>query len=299
MSIEKGLIKGIEPLVNARLKLPATLSYKDKTVCTQISNQPVEVDGPSFVGDIYNRIVENAQYGLARTARTGKPPSDQNWRWKPLITLTEGKSGKGHIGSEVPLERLIAILSKLAVFGLNGNWTNQMPVGSGLTEDQDGGRRIDLVHRCENGTYYLIELKTSGPRGSDTPLHAAVELLIYGLVYVFSRVHRKELNYDGSPELEILGEKARIVSLRVIAPQDFYKYSVNGKLEKYHLGWFEGLLNNGLHGLLRRPDVSLTSKLKMSFAFEEIEQNFVLPASDHGFLMRFEPKQVEWDAKVD
>jgi hypothetical protein len=216
MSIEKGLVKGVESLINSRLKLRPQLSYKDKTVCKDLSNQPVQLDGTALVREIYERIIENAQFGLMTSAGTGKPPSEENWRWQPRPTLTAGKSGKSHTGAEVPLERTIAILSTLAGFGFKEDWTNQMPVGSGLTRDRDGGRRIDLVHRSGNGTYYFIELKTSGPHGSDSPLHAAVEILIYGLVYIFSRIHKEELHYDGSQEPEILSENTKVLNLRVV-----------------------------------------------------------------------------------
>jgi hypothetical protein len=80
------------------------------------------------------------------------------------------------------------------------------------------------------------------------------------------------------------------------APEDFYKHSVKGNAEKYDLRWLETALNVGLQELLKKHDGSLNSKLKMSFAFEEISQNFIsrLPDHDHGFVMKFDPRPVQW-----
>ena len=295
-------MRGVEKVINTLLRLDQRLSYEDRTSCELLSNKPLkDFDGSAFVRRIYEQLEQNGRRRLEEFKRAGKPPSEENWRWEPRPTLTIGKTGKGHRGAEVPLERTIAILSAMRRFGLRNEWTNQMPVASALTSDRDGRRCIDLVHRCGAGTYDFIELKTSGPHDSDNPLHAAIEILVYGLIYVFSRAYRTQLNYPVSnvdpSKPNVLGDDTRMINLRVVAPADFYKFSTKGTLNRYDLEWFERALNHGLEAFLRTPtpapDLSALH-LGMTFGFEEIKQKFIDPVPDHGFVMSFEPRPVQW-----
>jgi hypothetical protein len=111
-----------------------------------------------------------------------------------------------------------------------------IPVASGVLPDtEEGGRRIDLARKCGPGWFEFVELKLG--KNCDTPLHAAIEILGYGLLYVFSRVYTEQLRYDSSNLLL----SAQHISLKVLAPAQ--SYSV-GSLED-----FETAINDGLCAL--------------------------------------------------
>lgn len=137
-----------------------------------------------------------------------------------------------------------------------------IPVASGvLPEVQEGGRRIDLARQCGVAWFEFVELKVGDH--CDTPLHAAVEIIGYGLIYLFSRKHWKELSYD----LRNVLLSADRVSLKVIAPAISYS---QGSLAR-----FESELNRGLTALVSSQD----SKLTMDFRFEQLPADFELEAA--------------------
>jgi hypothetical protein len=133
-----------------------------------------------------------------------------------------------------------------------------IPVASGVLPDVDeGGRRIDLACRCANGDYEFLELKLG--RHCDTPLHAAVELLGYGLIYLFSREHGNRLGYD--PLNPLL--TATRIRLRVVAPFESY---LPGSLFA-----FEVEVNRGLRDLV---SARFPGRLVMDFRFERLPADF-------------------------
>ena len=97
--------------------------------------------------------------------------------------------------------------------------------------------------------YALIELKTE----SDTPLYAAFEILLYGLIYLFSRCHMRELGYDMKDQ-RLLG--ADSIHLRVLASDQFYK-------EGPSLGWLERDLNDAIRWFAKTK----RNDLVMDFSF--------------------------------
>ena len=90
-------------------------------------------------------------------------------------------------------------------------WFNQCPVASGIVDPYaDRGRRVDLVH-SEGAKIRLIELKWGG----DTPVSALVQVLEYGLAYLFAWQRKSELNLEGR-------DRVRQVVLEVLGPRDFF-----------------------------------------------------------------------------
>jgi hypothetical protein len=277
------IIKGVVSLIDEQLRLDAGAAphYEKLESCQQLSDTEVEgFDGAGFVESIYERLDKNWKRGKG---------SAENWRWEPRPTLTKGKDNKGHRGAEVPFERTIAILSEMRHFGLENVWTNQMPVASKLTDELEGRRAIDLVHNCLNGTYDFIELKLPGDKNRETPLAAAMEVLIYGLLYVFSRINIKELDYDPVKK-KVLSEETKHINLLVVAPQKFYVDERRSDEQKYKLGWFQRELDSGLAEFLRNRHPNLG--LSMNFRFEAIDDHFLKPYSDHGFSLTFKPAPV-------
>jgi hypothetical protein len=89
------------------------------------------------------------------------------------------------------------------------------------------------VHNLAHGVWEFIELKVN----SDTPLYAAMEILQYGLLFLFSRHHQQELQYDTSKELL----QATQIHLKVLAPSRYYTSNRAGA--PYQLQWLEESLN--------------------------------------------------------
>jgi hypothetical protein len=123
-----------------------------------------------------------------------------------------------------------------------------VPTASGLTGPRaDRHRHIDLVRRDAPGVYTWYELKVA----SDTLLYAAMELLVRGLLYLFTRQHLAALGYDPSTK-ELL--RAHIIHQRVLAPRTFY----TGR----DLAWLAGALTTGLTQYLATvPDLTLALDL--------------------------------------
>ncbi len=203
-----------------------------------------------------------------------KSRSRQNWRLKP-IPLDENsgymKDPKWK-NSEVRLEREIvaACAGRLEL-------CNQMPVASGLlplpSKNADGKRRVssegrravDLIYRPEraNGPIEFLELKVLRSNGSrDNIRDAALELLGYGVLYLFSRKCRSDLGYDMATDgntYEVLD--APHIRLRVLAPQNYYAGQV---ITSFSVDAANRALNDYI-----RKDREL-DKLKMDIGFEQL-----------------------------
>ena len=234
---DSSILTGMQNIINEALGLKKErLKYKDKKRCQLWSKPPTpDFSGEELIQKILDQI--NANWD-GRKSRS----NNQNWRWKknPL------KKNRNNKSQEVFLERLI-------VGTTDDDWVNQVPVASGLTRSAGGRRAIDLVHRCGNNWYELIELKVD--EGGGTPLFAAMEILQYGVLYIFSRENAQSLGYKETNN-ELLGASG--IHLKVLAPAAYYK--------KYDLSWLEVRINNGLANFLEEPNRGF----KMDFKFESL-----------------------------
>ncbi len=183
-------------------------------------------------------------------SHSGRRPSRQNWRWfDPKSYIA-----KHNRSPEVSLER--ALIGACIEKGRR-DWSNQVPVASGLIGPLDGRRRaIDLVHQRSISAFDFVELKV----GSDNPLYAAVEIVLYGLIWLLSRRHRATLGYAGNPLIE-----ARDIHLSVLAPRSFYRNA--------DWTWLSGALDDSLCRVGRQND-----GLELRFGFEEFPPDFRWPA---------------------
>jgi len=223
--------------------------YANKAACLTLSDNPPDgLNGFELVERIFRRIEANWD----NSPRRGKPPSKENWRHEPS-TKKEAKR------LEVRLERAIVKLEEEA-------WANQVPTSSGLMGAHlDKTRNIDLVRDCDNGRYKFVELKVN----SNTPLFAAMEILGYGLIYLFSRLYR---NPSDKKMLD-----AKSIHLKVLAPYEYYYYITKTPVrhdEKYQLAWLEDLINDGLGTFLDGFGVS------MDFKFEAFPPDFPCRRTD-------------------
>lgn len=208
--------------------------YKHKEACLKhLRSRPVGFNANTLIEKLYARIEEDR-----RTRRLRLSPSQENWRWK----CCKGYTTKS---AEVKRERdMIDAHCKSLTEGQIPRWANQIPVASGLLDSfADKRLAVDLAHRCEvpehrsDICYALIELKIK----SNTPLYAMFEILLYGLLFVFSRSNRKDLRYDIVRQ-PLLGVDR--LHLRVLAPPSYYK--------PYKLDWLELDLNRAVSGFAHK-----------------------------------------------
>jgi hypothetical protein len=112
-----------------------------------------------------------------------------------------------------------------------------------VNSNNEKHRSIDLVHwsRKNKDWYEFIELKVEAKSGR-SPLFAAMEILQYGILYLFSRKHAKKMGYDVDQKPFL---KANGVHLQVLAPSEYYDQ------ERIHLGWLQDKINEGIRTYLR------------------------------------------------
>ncbi len=178
-------------------------------------------------------------------------PSEENWRFKKIPNIA-----KHNRSEEKKLEKAIVKLPSLP------DWVNQVPTSSGLIgSSSDKLRNIDLIHRLEGRVYEFIELKVE----SDTPMYAAFEIVVNGLIYLVSREFYTNQCIDSK---EIL--KARKVHLQTLAPQDYYS--------RYSLSWLEDELNKGLKTFASEK---FNNNFEIDFTFTSFPESFKWPRKDN------------------
>lgn len=140
----------------------------------------------------------------ARTRTEGRRPSDENWRWQRIPTLSEGNPSP-----EVGLERRL-------IRTAGDTWANAVPTASGLFDD--GGRKanVDLAHRFGAGIAF-VELKWA----SNHPVYAAFEIVGYAMAWAQARLRAEEMGYvTGGTLRPALGTD--VTRWCVLAPASFY-----------------------------------------------------------------------------
>ena len=200
------ILKGIDDLVDDWLDVEPIGKppyYRHKSTAIELSRRTTRIrDARPFLDACYSRIHQN-RLDAADSVNTG--PSKENWRWKRHLDLAPE-----NVSPELRLERAI-------VASCGESWSNQMPVASGLAGPATDKRAaVDLVYRKDPITYSLIELKID----SNNPLFAAIEILIYGLLFVWSRANQDSLGYDIKDQ-PVLG--ASYITLVVLAPESFFE----------------------------------------------------------------------------
>ena len=243
--------------------------FKHKKSCLITRETPATFDANRVVSRIYEQLVANLKNPDNRFYSKG--PSKENWRFEKILNIAKHNSSK-----EKTLEKTIVKLPSLP------DWVNQVPTSSGLiTSRSDGQRSIDLVHRLGKGAYEFIELKV----GSDTPMSAAFQIVIYGLIYLMSRkFYTKKYNKRNIKVIdskEIL--KARKVHLQTLAPQDYYSGC--------SLSWLENELNRGLKTLVSGK----FNNIEIDFTFTSFPESFVWPCKDNELVDALNKRSpVEW-----
>jgi hypothetical protein len=169
----------------------------------------------------------------------------ENWRAAKKLKMADHNSG------EKKLEKRIAKVP---------GWWNQVPTCSGVYSSKENRKRsVDLVH-VEGRTLELVELKfkLDPKRSYDTPLWAAFEVLIYGLLYRFSHTNRETLRYTQEKNPLVFTDYER-VALKVLAPIEYYDAADDEGVRRLENG-----LNAGLAALPVAP-------YQLTFGFESFD----------------------------
>ena len=169
---------------------------------------PTLFDGTCGTADIVE-ILDRMQANFPRPSSNSR----QLWRLRRVTDVAGQNRSR-----ETLLEKAVAML---AGNGHMPGWFNQCPAASGIGDAARYRRRsVDLVHwRAADGRLSLVELKWD----SDTPSEAVRQILRYGAVYLFCRMHRDRL-----PVAERRAMSAAHVALRVAAPCRYYDYADDG-----------------------------------------------------------------------
>ena len=223
--------------VNPRGKPP---HYRHREAANELTRREAPITGTAaFLEASYAQIHANWLTAIDAGCTN---PSKENWRWKRHLDL-----GSDNRSPELMLERAI-------VNACGGNWSNQMPTASGLVGSATDKRSaVDLVLREDPTSYSLIELKVD----SDTPLFAAIEILKYGLLFVWSRNSQETLGYV-TEQQPILA--ADTVTLATLAPPEYYG--------QFDLTNVAAALNNGVVEFGNRYG------LRLSFDFYQLGVEF-------------------------
>lgn len=216
--------------------------YQSDNPMKLIQQCPPDRSATELSQNIHRKIADNFRNAKRRST------SKQLWRWKQNIG---GKLGVGEVG----LER--------SIIGLNSNskdWVNQVPVASGLCgSNADRKRSIDLVRKRGDCEFDFIELKLD----DKNPLFAAMEILCYGVLYLFCRRNNKDIPFAPGSQLR----DAKIVHLCVLAPAKFYPAD-----ERESLAKFETLLSRGVKEFAK-------DEVEMDFRFDQFPNRFHWPTS--------------------
>lgn len=237
------ILKGIGNLVDDWLEISPKGKppyYRHRSAALDLSIGKAPITGTrEFLEASYARIHSNRL--AAVNARYSKP-SQENWRRKCHLDLSPGNNSP-----ELNLERSI-------VKNGGDRWSNQMPTASGLVGPATDKRAaVDLVYRENSTAYSLIELKVN----SDNPLFAAVEILMHGLLFVWSKNNQSELCYDQKHQPLLAADK---ITLAVLAPPAYYS--------DFNLEMLGAALNRGLLGFGEQYSINL------SFAFCELGTHY-------------------------
>jgi hypothetical protein len=175
--------------------------------------------------------------------------SRQNWRFTKQRIFDDA-----NLSPEKVLEKKISRLT-------NQQWVNQVRAASGFYGSGGRKRSIDLVFESADSTFVFYELKVSPESGA--AFNAAIELLGYGLLYIYSRT-RLAATYK---ECRLM--KARTVHLRVLGTWNYYSKQTSKRTAP------STQLEDAISLNLSRFASAHLPVCKMDFGFYTFPQEFV------------------------
>jgi hypothetical protein len=249
------ILEGVDELIDSAFRLrPAAQRPRYYTKTALIEAMPLSDESAlTLIETIRERIQRRWDYAEQHSE------SKENFRFTKNAWISPRNTSE-----EKRYEKALVKLQE-SEWPDTTNWANQVPVASGLTgANCDKGRRIDFVHRCADRVYEFIELKI-GER-SDTPLYAAMEILNYGILYMFYRQADCLAEYRRVHEQENM-LAADAIHLMVAAPSSQSWKHLEVGTTRVDLSWLEPRLNAGLSRFIEKSGY----KFKMDFQFVNLE----------------------------
>ena len=238
--MKSGILTGVNEIIDTILGVTSigktSPHYRHKEACDQLHRSPPQnFAAVDLLEKVYAKIESNWKARLYK-----KHPSKKNWRFQQNKNID-----KGNNSVEIQLQRAIVSLNP-NMWPDATNWANHVPTASGLWDHKcDKHRAIDLVHVHLGQNRYdaveFIELKVD--RKSGHPVYAAIEVLLYGILYIFSRRHLEEFGYDGTKQPLL---QAKTIHLVVLAPCEYY--------EGYQFEWLEMEITDGLKRFFQKSE---------------------------------------------
>ncbi|QOY88000.1 hypothetical protein [Paludibaculum fermentans] len=268
--VNKGIVTALDQVIDDFFGLsPINLSYANRSAYGKLCREKPQLDGAELVRRLLSRISENR----SALTQAGTPVrGGQMWRFKKNLKLDPGNGSL-----EVRIERAIARL-------MDSDWVNQVPLSSGLTDGHEAKRSIDLVHRHSDTEYDFIELKALSPGrrcgGNQTPLFAAMEILQYGLIFLYCR-ENQEVLFPATADLRPL-LRARIIHLEVLMTHNCYEQP--GGVGQSGLAWLNNILLSCMEELNHRTPCLVS----FTFAFKQFAKEFAWIEADHQSLVKSE-----------
>jgi len=237
-----GLFAGVREVADKALGVS---DYASKGAAVSLKERGYPAETARLVPHLFEVINRNWIVAVRGEQRS---TSQENFRWH----YPQTKIADLNKSPEVTLERaLICALLKAGRI----DWSNQVPLISGIAGPHAFKRRaVDLVQRRGKSSFEFVELKVD----SDTPIHAAVEILVYGLFWLLSRRDRQALGYAKGPILD-----ARDLALSVLAPRGYY--------DRYSVKPMASAISEGLRKLGEQHGVT------MGFSFTTFPASFSWP----------------------
>ncbi len=195
---QTGLFAGVREVIDKGLGVD---NYATRRSARQLAKCGIPPGAGALVSDVFETLDQNWKAN-GRSSGTSR----QNFRWRCPKTAISSHNRS----AEITLERaLIDALQRTD----RRDWSNQVPLISGMGGPYAFRRRaVDLVQYRGGRSIEFVELKVE----SDTPVFAAVEILVYGLLWLLSRRNRQHSS-EACPILD-----ADDLTLSVLAPRAFY-----------------------------------------------------------------------------
>ncbi len=239
----KSILAGVDAIIDHALgvtHIGSAPHHIHKTSCALLSQTPVRFDGYELIRAIFSRIESNWDNSKCR--------SNAIWRWTAMLDIAEKNES-----IEKTLEK--------AIVRNCPEWVNQIPTAAGLQRGyEEKHRNIDLARKVPPDGVEFIELKIGA--NADTPLRAAFEILVYGMLWAFCVLNAEDLGFASKPASPLAMKR---VELKVLAPAECYT--------GYQLGWLELILNIGL----KQFAAEWLSGREMNFVFERFPDSFRWP----------------------
>jgi hypothetical protein len=251
------ILEGFDDLLQQRFLISVCQNPRDVSTAALKGFSRRHGNVPETVLLLYRCIEQN--WGGVKPRGKG-----ENWRWERQKTIS-----REHTGPEIRFARAVANFAGCS-------WANQIPTCSGLSLkggelSGDSSRAVDLAH-LDGSQHELIELKV-GPN-CQSAVFAAFEILVSGLLYIFSHHHPSAYTYNSSRQYI----RSKVIRLIALSPEHCYSQG--------NFQWLQDDMNRGIEFVTRYT----STRLRVRFAFQRLP-TFRWRDQEHAELIEYRKTQ--------